>query len=126
MQHINHHNKFLCHQLGLPPLLSWLINIFLVSSHKSKNIENPRPGIPRTKKLSGLPPNTELTPGTYSKKMNKIVSARTPPNMCLLKPEYMSDIYVIIKLYFPGFASEYVTPLYHHNCYKIGRLSVEN
>ena len=37
--------------------------------------------------FSGLPPKTPFTPGTYNKKMNKIVSANTPKNMCLLKPE---------------------------------------
>jgi hypothetical protein len=60
---------------------------FLVSSQQSRNIENPRPGIPKIKKFNGLPPNTLLTPGTYNKKMNRIVSTKIPPNICLLNPE---------------------------------------
>lgn len=60
----DHHNKFLCHQFGLPLLESMLIRNFLVSSQHRSIIENPSPGIPKRKKFKGLPPNTPFTPGT--------------------------------------------------------------
>ena len=84
---LNHQSKFLAHQLGLPSAVSLFMSIFLVSSQQSNNIDDKRPGIPNKKNSNGLPPKTPLTPGTYSKKMNKIVSQATPPNMCLLIPE---------------------------------------
>lgn len=83
----DHQSRFLWNQLGLPLLVSMLMRNFLVSSQHSSNIENPRPGIPSMKKLRGRPPNTLLTPGTYSRKMKTSVSDNTPPNMCLLNPE---------------------------------------
>lgn len=83
----NHQRRFLCHQFAFPLFVSIFIKNFLVSSQSNNNIENPSPGIPKMKKSSGLPPKTPFTPGTYNKKMNKIVSANTPKNMCLLKPE---------------------------------------
>jgi hypothetical protein len=63
------------------------IRNFLLSYHINKSIENPSPGRPSMKKLKGLPPNTLFTPGTYSKKINRMVSVRTPKNICLLNPE---------------------------------------
>lgn len=68
-------------------LLSMLIRNFLISYQQSSSIEKANPGMPSKKKSKGLPPNTLLTPGTYSKKMKSTVSARIPKNMCLLKPE---------------------------------------
>jgi hypothetical protein len=41
-----------------------LMRAFLDYYHNSSNIENAMPGIPSMKKLRGLPPNTEFTPGT--------------------------------------------------------------
>ena len=97
MDILNHQRRFLCHQFGFPLLESILIKNFLVSSQSNNSIENPNPGIPNKKKSKGLPPNTEFTPGTYSKKTNRIVSVNTPKNICLLKPEYISEIYIILK-----------------------------
>lgn len=61
---IDHHNKFFCHQFGIPLFVSRFIRNFLVSSQQRRSIENPKPGIPKMKKSRGLPPNTPFTPGT--------------------------------------------------------------
>lgn len=84
---INHQRRLRCHQFGFPLLLSLLIRNFLDSYQIKRSIENPNPGMPKTKKSNGLPPKTAFTPGTYNKNMKRIVSVKTPPNICLLNPE---------------------------------------